>query len=465
MHPSADLGTRISEQLLRWRWFIMALIGLVNILVETAERRSPVLAFPDVYFLWEILLFGFVGPLLGGIALTWLARARRRQQRADFYQNLQRVLVALLGEVQTWDELIALVVRFPRRVLDLRGVGLLVHDPVHDRYHLEADWWEPTAGSVPGSGSLVGAGLCDQCAETEGVLPAAAVPMRCPEQNDPAVGDRYCLPLVHGGQLMALLYLFLPPGVAPTQEESDALAMMAAAVAMAIHEAQPQRSAKIQAEAAESERRRIARDLHDTLGQSLGYLNLKLDQLSGQDPLGHIRDIRQELEQMRAVAGEAYLQVRTTLSDLQSTAPPDIETALQREAQQAARRAGFELKTICEGTAQPLPPTTRRHLAYLLGEAVANIEKHAGAQQVELHLTWGDERLDIHLMDDGCGFDTRVPHGEGHYGLSTMHQRARAVDGELTIDSSPGSGTAIHLTLPIPPVTPPPEAHDEHPAG
>lgn len=456
MQPSLDFVTRVSEQLLRWRWVIVILIGLFNIIVETAERRSSALVFPDVYFLWEILLFGLVGPLLGGIGLTWVDRARRRQQRADFYQSLQRVLVALLGEVQTWDELIALVVRFPRRVLELRGAGLLVHDPVRDRYHLEAEWWDTAAKGAVGSASLLGAGLCDHCATSEETLSAEIFPVHCPEQDDPEVGDRYCLPLVHGGRLMALLYLFLSPGVAPTEEESDALGMMAAAMAMAIHEAQPERSAKIQAAAAEAERRRIARDLHDTLGQSLGYLNLKLDQLSGQDPLGQIRDIRQELAQMRAVAGDAYLQVRTTLSNLQSTAPPDVKTALQREAQQAASRAGFELKTACEGEARPLPSATRRHLAYLVGEAVANIEKHAGAQHVEMRLTWGDDRLDIHLSDDGCGFDASAQQANGHYGLSTMKQRARAVEGDLTIISSPGSGTEVHLSLPIPAQTPAP---------
>mgnify|MGYP001294410287 CR=1 FL=1 len=450
MQPSADLVTRASEKLLRWRWVIMALIALFNIAVETAERRSTPSSMPDVYYVWEVLLFGFVGPLLGGIALTWLARARRRQKRADYHQSLHRELVALLGEAQSWDELIALVVRFPRRVLDLRGAGLLVHDPTLDTYHLEAQWWDPSESSPTLLTSLRAQQICDDCAALEDPTSAGASLTLCGQSADPNLGARYCLPLIHGGRLMALLYLFVAPDAPPTEEEAGTLSLMAASMAIAVHEAQPQRSARIQAEAAEAERKRIAQDLHDTLGQSLGYLNLKLDQLSGRDTLREIRDIRQELEQMRSVAGEAYLQVRTTLSNLQPVAPADLEAALQEEVQQAARRAGFKLKTVCEGTARPLPPHTRRQLVYLLGEAVTNIERHANAQRVEMQLTWTDERLDIRLSDDGCGFDTSVAEADGHYGLGTMQQRASAVDGDLTVVSAPGSGTEVCVSLPIP---------------
>jgi signal transduction histidine kinase len=456
MQPATDIVTRVSDRLLRWRWPIMALIGLFNILVESAERRSSAQSFVDGYYVWEILLFGFVGPALGGIALTWLDRARRRQRHADYHRSLHRELLALLGEVETWDDLIALVVRFPRRVVDLRGAGLLVHDPVHDHYHVEAQWWDPSQAGPASPTSLADQRVCDGCAALETALSGTAWPTRCAEVEDPALGDRYCLPLVHGGRLMALLYLFLPPGMPPTEEEASTLSVMAASMALAIHDAQPQRSARIQAEAAEAERQRIARDLHDTLGQSLGYLNLKLEQLAGEDTLHEIQVIRRELEQMRAVAGEAYLQVRTALSSLQSETPPDIETALQAQVQQAAARAGFEVKMAREGAPRPLPPQTRRHLCYLLGEAVANVEKHAGAGHVELQLTWTDEHLHIRLSDDGSGFDTGAQLVNGHYGLTTMQQRAQAVGGDLTIASSPGSGTEVHLFVPVAPQSPAP---------
>jgi signal transduction histidine kinase len=449
MQRSADLVTRVSEKLLRWRWFIMALIGIFNIAVESAERWSSTIVIPDPYYLWEALLFGFVGPMLGGIGLTWLARARERQRRADHHLSLHRELLALLGEVQDWDELISLVVRFPRRVVDLRAAGLLVRDQAHDGHRLEAQWWDPSDESLAGPALLGEASICSDCATMETAPSDRTFPVRCTEDNDPRLGDRYCLPLVYGGQLIALLYLYLPTGVSPAQDEASALSAMAASMAIALHDAQPQRSAIIQAEAAHAERRRIARDLHDTLGQTLGYLNLKLDQLAQKDDSGTMADIRAELEQMCAVAGEAYRQVRTTLSDLQPPTPPDIETALQQEAELVAGRAGFELKVVSDGLPHPLPPHVRRQLLYLLGEALTNVERHAGARHVELHLAWTQDRLVIRLLDDGCGFDVGAAQSPGHFGLGTMQQRALAVDGEFGIVSSPGSGTEVSLSLPI----------------
>jgi signal transduction histidine kinase len=443
LQASSDLISSASERLLRWRWPIMMLVGLFNIAVETVELYPETFGNHGIYYFVEILLFGLVGPMLGGFALTLLMHARARQRRADHHRSLLNELSALLADVREWDEILELVVRYPRRVIDLRGSCLLVYHHAHSRYHLESQWWTPDEEAPADLGSLVVS------------LPIHDAPSGRPledarsEDEESALGNRYALALTHGDRPVALLYLFLQPGVSLAEDQVRTLQDMAASMAIAIHHAQPQRLAMMQAQGADAERRRIARDLHDTLGQSISYIRLKLDQLTGDEALHEIGAIRQELEQMRVVAGDAYRQVRTTLSDLQAAPSSDLESALHEATQAAARRAGFQIEAVDEGASLPLPESTQRQIVYLLGEALNNVEKHAAASHIQLQTCWKKDRLWIRLSDDGRGFDTSVPQAPGHFGLATMQQRALSIGGQLTIASYPGAGTEVCLSLPI----------------
>jgi signal transduction histidine kinase len=438
-----DLLNSASERLLRWRWPIMILVGLFNVAVETAELYPRTFGSFEIYYMLEILLFGLVGPMLGGLALTLVMRVRERQLRADHHLSLLNELGALLADIRDWDEILELVVRFPRRVVDLRGASLFVYHQAHDRYHLESQWWAPDEEIPARLASLT------LSPPTHEALSAGPFEDPSSEDEEPALGNRYYLVLIYGRLPVALLYLFLQPGASMAEDQAGTLRDMAASMAIAIHHAQPQRTAMMQAQGADAERRRIARDLHDTLGQSISYIRLKLDQLAGDDALHEIGAIRQELEQMRVVAGDAYRQVRTTVSDLQPAPPSDLESALQQDAQAVARRAGFEFKAVTRGTSMPLSAPTQRQIVYLLGEALNNVEKHAAARHVELQMCWNEEHLGIHLSDDGRGFDPSQAQSPGHFGLSTMQQRAISIGGQLTIASSLGAGTEVCLSLPV----------------
>jgi two-component system, NarL family, nitrate/nitrite sensor histidine kinase NarX len=452
MREAPPLVTTAGEKILRWRWAIMAVLGLFNIAVESVEEGSVFSRTPDAFYIIEVLLFGVVGPLCGGLALTVIAKSRQRQQSANRYLARHKELVALLASTRDWDELTTLVVRFPRNVVLLRGACLLVHDQVESRYRPDAQWWDLNEAIPSNLASLCTPDACTACAQGQAAPLAGSAPERCKsERENPATGDRYCLPLTYRNRPTALLHLFLPPGTCMDEDQVESLSAMAASMAIAIHDAQPQRAAVIRAIAADAERQRIARDLHDTLGQSLGYLRLKLEQLTGDDPLRELRDIRQELEQMRAVVGDAYLQVRTTISALHTAPPDDLESALERQARKAAERSGFEFRLAREGAPRPLSPQTQRQVLYLLGEALNNVEKHAAAAHVDILLAWRDDSLEIRFADDGRGFNADAAQADGHFGLGIMRQRALAVDGRLTISSVPELGTEMCLTLPLEP--------------
>jgi len=245
------------------------------------------------------------------------------------------------------------------------------------------------------------------------------------------------------------LYLYFPAGLALTAEQIELLHDAAAPIATALSGTQPLRAAALQTEAVEAERQRIARDLHDTLGQSLGFLHLKLDQLATEGALHEIAEIQQELERMRDVANDAYVQVRGTRAELKETEAGALSNLLLKQARSVGERAHFQVRLRSQGPPQMLSPHVQRQLLYLVREALTNVEKHAQARRVEIDLDWSADALTLALADDGQGFELDELMPNGHFGLEIMRERAREIQGQLAIHSSPDAGTRVRLLLPL----------------
>ena len=204
-----------------------------------------------------------------------------------------------------------------------------------------------------------------------------------------------------------------------------------------------------QSAAMEAQRRRIAQDLHDSLAQNIGYLRLKLDQLTCQ-PLDQPGvDLNHELERMQATAEEAYHQIRNTLDELNPVVKEDLQETLQDQAQPVCRRAGLHLRIHQIGAPFVLPPAVRHHILYVAREALFNIEKHAMANLVLVQLLWLENEFILKITDDGTGFDPQQARSEGHYGLWIMNYRAREAGGNLKITpGEEGRGTEVTLWVP-----------------
>jgi PAS domain S-box-containing protein len=206
---------------------------------------------------------------------------------------------------------------------------------------------------------------------------------------------------------------------------------------------------KARAAAMEKERARIARDLHDSLGQSLTYLRLKLDEFTSTSLLPEIEPIRPQLVRMRDVANEAYGIVRGMLAAARPSNATDLATALQAQAQSARNRARFKVNLLNEGQPRPLSPIVQHQVLYIFQEALNNVVRHANARQVGLKLAWSEDSLTVILSDDGCGFDPNTSPPEGHFGLTIMQERAEEIKGFLSITSRPNVGTELTLRLPL----------------
>ena len=203
--------------------------------------------------------------------------------------------------------------------------------------------------------------------------------------------------------------------------------------------------------AAQAERERLARDMHDSLAKTvhgIGFAALALSRRIEVDPPGAVEDARQLAADARTAAQEA----RELLSGLRGRddAELPLPTAIRSEAARWAERTGVRIGGSLDDVG-PLPSLALRELRWILKEALANVERYAHATRVDVHLRRLGGRVVLTVADDGAGFD--VPDdldqlAGGSFGLRGMRERARLVGGDLSVESEPGDGTVISVWVP-----------------
>lgn len=206
--------------------------------------------------------------------------------------------------------------------------------------------------------------------------------------------------------------------------------------------------------ATERERERIAREMHDGLAQALGYLHMHLGSLEARISPGAQDGIRDELREMKKMAGEAYEEVRQSIFGLRTMVSrglgliPSLTEYLHDFSQQTG--IPVELQ-IGDSRATTFSPEVEVQLVRIIQEALANIRKHAGATHAVVRLDVEGDRCCVTVRDDGRGFDPGVISNEGsrHFGLQSMRERAEGIAGSLEIETAPGMGTVVLVRVPI----------------
>ncbi len=201
----------------------------------------------------------------------------------------------------------------------------------------------------------------------------------------------------------------------------------------------------------EREQRRIARELHDEMGQELTALKLLLEELGEAAPPANKGRLREAL----AVANRLQSRVRTISADLR---PPMLEdlgllAALTWLCERQRLGAGLEVDFRHSGLERRLRPEHETALYRIIQESLTNIVKHAGVAKALVLVRVANGRAEVKVEDAGSGFDTEACLGfgatVGGVGLLGMRERARSLGGRLTVESTPGAGTAITLELPL----------------
>ncbi len=222
---------------------------------------------------------------------------------------------------------------------------------------------------------------------------------------------------------------------------------MADQVALAIENARLRGQAE-QA-AAYAERSRLARELHDSVTQSLYSITLYAEAVARMLASGAGADAIEHLRELRATAQEALREMRLLIFQL---SPPALEKgsladALQMRLDAVEARGGLKVDLQVEGD-ERLAPRVRQELYQIAQESLNNALKHARAQSVRIQLEYKGGETRLAVSDDGCGFDPAAAGGSGGLGLRGMRERVQGVGGTLCIDSAPGKGTTIRVTVP-----------------
>lgn len=191
----------------------------------------------------------------------------------------------------------------------------------------------------------------------------------------------------------------------------------------------------------------IARDLHDMLGQNIGFLSMNLGYMSETVLSDPIR-VKTQIQQMTGVANESYELVRAMLSILTFSDATDPLKLFIHYAEQVAGRSGMRIEVASHGESVQLAPNQVRQLFYIFREALRNTEKYASAGQVSGDFFWEENSLTMEICDNGCGFDSNTVQAAGHYGIKFMRERAMLAKGTFSLQSEPGQGTIIRVVVP-----------------
>jgi signal transduction histidine kinase len=439
----SNLNQKLGKTLLENRWLFIVLLSAFAFIFESSEvflRLEPI----DAQYYREVIFFVVIYPIFVGWLLSVLLKVQTERNEAFQQQKFIEDMLA----VPSWDVLLETITTIPRRIAPVVAVGLYLQSRENEEYSLAAEWslLHPDVRF-----SLKGVNPIHTCGGGERHPGGVLHPFDNHEDDSDSASLRgYCLPLLHADHPLGLLHIYTFRKDHLTVEQVRIFNRLAPSISSTIESATPEDPESVRIAVARLERERIARLLHDTLGQSLSYLRSVLEQFNMDELYSRITSIQHDLDRMRDISNDAYEQIRQTLHSLQPQYEGNLSDTLHTIASKTAERAGFELQYRVRGTKrQLLPADVQRKILLILREAISNIEQHAQAKVVNLSLLWEEPDLIITLEDDGIGFDPDTALGFGHFGIQIMKQRIKEISGSIELASLPDQGTRVILHCPL----------------
>jgi signal transduction histidine kinase len=202
--------------------------------------------------------------------------------------------------------------------------------------------------------------------------------------------------------------------------------------------------------AQENERRRIARELHDDLGQGLALLSVEID-LLGQTAPKSSAELRPRAEAMSA----RVKQLSSSIHDLSHQLHPlkleqlGLVAAVRGLCKELSHSHEVQIEIVEDNVSDALLPEVAVCLYRIIQEALRNVIRHSGARQAIVEIQGTEEAICLRIRDNGAGFDPSAVATSGGLGLVSMRERLRAVQGEIVIDSELSAGTTIDVRVPL----------------
>lgn len=268
---------------------------------------------------------------------------------------------------------------------------------------------------------------------------------------DERIGALVAVPFRSRGRTFGLLTLYAAQPGAFSDIDRELLRAIGLQLGSAVDNAVW--GANMRERAVASERHVIAGELHDGVAQSLAYLNLQVRRAQDLLDRGATEDVARELSSIRSVVQSTYDDVRQLLADFRiaPTAPGAFGAALRRQLDALEQSAGLRAELVGEDHAAELSFGQQAEVFRIIQEALANVRKHAGAATVRVTCERGDGWCTVHVKDDGVGFDlARLGDASGrHVGTSIIRERAARLRGRVVIESHPGQGTTVSVSVPL----------------
>ena len=262
------------------------------------------------------------------------------------------------------------------------------------------------------------------------------------------------IPLMAKEGLVGIINLGTREVRAITPEQSSLLAAIGQQIGIALENAHLYDQAE-QA-AANAERQRLSRELHDSVTQSLYSITMYAEASARLLTAGKTTTAVEHLRELRDTAREALRGMRLLIFELRPLAleKTGLAAALQARLDSVEMRGGLTTDLTVEGSQNPAQSSRQveEELYHISQEALNNVIKHSQAQHVQVTLRFSDAETRLEIRDDGVGFEPSAMRNSGGLGLAGLRERADKIGARLDIISSPGKGTEIRVVVPCHPV-------------
>jgi signal transduction histidine kinase len=377
------------------------------------------------------------------------------RQTAERWTEVLYSINRKIIELDDPDETLLFIVDNARELLDTDFVGLALINDDHSKLELKCYSANGKTQTIDTS-MVVNSPLILNTIKTGRSILSSGVNIKIPLEQiiyfpEMDASDAGIVSLAMDGHQVGALWAARSTNKPYTETDLVWLECMADQVIIAIQHALM--TSKMQSISISEERARIAREMHDGLAQILGYMNLQVQTLDALHKQGKIDEVAVELGNMRkavkaanADVRENILSLRTTLADGKS-----LVSAIGEYLEEFEIQTGIETRFLNEiENDLNLSSIAEVQLVCILQEALANVRKHAHANQVSVLVTkqgqQNSESIYVQIVDDGIGISEHD--SKFHYGLKTMEDRAVSVDGRFEVQSEDGKGTTISCWLP-----------------
>jgi signal transduction histidine kinase len=428
-------------------------VGAIEALSDTLI--DPVLPFPGdailvtlAVLVLSVALSGIAFRRVDALGATLASRNRELETRAAAAAALHRVSVAITALVDL-RQILDAIVDNARTLLDADVAVLLLVDRDGRLQH----------GASRGPGGAV---------DESGRLPSPTPDEVLRFVNLDFAVSRLVAPLQRGAETIGLLAIGSRRTRSFGVDAVETLASLANQAAIAIENARLQ--ARLRELAVETERERIAREMHDGLAQVLGYVSTKSQAVEELLASDRVADARGQLEELGAAARSIYVDVREAILGLRSPISPELGLAgaIEQYAERFAEASKLSVSVAVspEARAVTLAPETEAQVFRIVQESLTNVRKHAGAGRVVVRLDRIADDLRVELNDDGRGFVTAAtgamaggaaapgPTTAGtadwpHYGLAAMRERASEIGARIVWANGSAGGGVVRLDVPL----------------